>query len=149
MKVVQIEGRCGEHLLKRKIQRDSAIAESLESALPLLFFQRPDPYALVLLALTFASLDAMAALAESSSTMSGYKALHCPLPNTERAMPTKLDISRDGSKLCYASGKVVCVRSTTNAGDCDVYTKHMGKVNVAKFSPNGEWVASVGRARRD
>lgn len=79
----------------------------------------------------------MAALAAST-----VNSLFPPNPPTERAMPAKIDISKDGSRICYGSGKCVVVREAKMGGSAEVYKEHQGTVAVARFSPNGQWIAS-------
>ena len=42
----------------------------------------------------------------------------------------------------YTNGKSVVLRSLRNPMLCDMYTEHGYAATVARFSPNGEWVAS-------
>jgi hypothetical protein len=46
----------------------------------------------------------------------------------------------------YTNGKNVIVRSLKDPGLCDVYTEHGYAATVARFSPNGEWIASADSA---
>eukprot|EP00823_Brevimastigomonas_motovehiculus_P008484 TRINITY_DN7793_c0_g1_i1.p1 TRINITY_DN7793_c0_g1~~TRINITY_DN7793_c0_g1_i1.p1 ORF type:complete len:632 (-),score=148.85 TRINITY_DN7793_c0_g1_i1:171-2066(-) len=63
-----------------------------------------------------------------------------PLPETIRGYAVQLYAHKD--KLVYGSGKMVVIRSLKNPSEADYFLEHKGKVNVAAFSPNGEWIAS-------
>ncbi|CAM6093161.1 unnamed protein product [Calypogeia fissa] len=44
--------------------------------------------------------------------------------------------------IAYANGRSVILRNLANPLEVDVYGEHSYNVTVARFSPNGEWVAS-------
>ena len=48
--------------------------------------------------------------------------------------------------MLYTNGKNVIIRDLKNPGLCDVYTDHGYAATVARFSPNGEWIASADAA---
>mmetsp|Transcript_49214 Transcript_49214/g.73180 ORF Transcript_49214/g.73180 Transcript_49214/m.73180 type:complete len:622 (+) Transcript_49214:79-1944(+) len=66
-----------------------------------------------------------------------------PLPVTERGRPTKIYVHKDGDTVIYANKTAVIARSLSDPSKIPtVYTQHRAKVTVAKFSPNGNYVAS-------
>lgn len=64
-------------------------------------------------------------------------------PTTVRGAASQFDCSPDGANLIYVQGKNVVVRST-NPSDPSayVYQEHKKECTVARFSPNGNFVAS-------
>lgn len=44
--------------------------------------------------------------------------------------------------MIYTNGRCVCIRDLEDPSKGFTFTEHKAKVNVAQFSPNGEWVAS-------
>lgn len=44
----------------------------------------------------------------------------------------------------YYSGKYIVVKNINDPSDCFIYRGHSQPTTVAKFSPNGYWVASAG-----
>lgn len=46
-------------------------------------------------------------------------------------------------QIVYSNGKSIVIRSLKNPELCDIYSEHMYAATVARFSPNGEWVASA------
>lgn len=73
-----------------------------------------------------------------------------PLPETRRGYPTHLyaitqkpsKLTKGGDKLLYGNGRSVVIRDLDDPSKATTFTEHKGKVMVAQFSPNGEWVAS-------
>lgn len=63
-------------------------------------------------------------------------------PHTERGTAGKLDICEDGKAILTCSGKAVVIRDARQLTKCEAYTEHTKIVNVARFSPNGNYVAS-------
>lgn len=45
-------------------------------------------------------------------------------------------------RIIYANGKSIVIRSLKNPLESDTYIDHQYATTVAKFSPNGSWVAS-------
>ncbi len=66
-----------------------------------------------------------------------------PNPSTERGDNLVLGTHPKEPKIIYPSGKFIVVRDVTNPTDVFVYRGHNAKTTVAKFSPNGFWVASA------
>ncbi|CAM9279760.1 unnamed protein product [Ascophyllum nodosum] len=66
-----------------------------------------------------------------------------PNPSTERGDHFHLGTHPKEPKIIYPSGKFVVVRDVVNPSDVFVYRGHNAKTTVAKFSPNGFWVASA------
>ena len=66
-----------------------------------------------------------------------------PNPSTERGDNLVLGTHPKEPKIIYPSGKFIVVRDVTNPTDVFVYRGHNSKTTVAKFSPNGFWVASA------
>uniref|UniRef100_A0A7S2S063 Anaphase-promoting complex subunit 4 WD40 domain-containing protein n=1 Tax=Rhizochromulina marina TaxID=1034831 RepID=A0A7S2S063_9STRA len=58
-------------------------------------------------------------------------------------MPSSMALHPKEPRLIYAAGRTVVARSIANAADSFVYRGHNYPVTVAKFSPNGYWVASA------
>ncbi|CAM9495565.1 unnamed protein product, partial [Choristocarpus tenellus] len=69
-----------------------------------------------------------------------------PNPSTERGNNFHLGVHPKEPKVIYPSGKFIVVRDIENPADCFVYRGHNSKTTVAKFSPNGFWVASADTA---
>eukprot|EP00619_Florenciella_sp_RCC1007_P001770 CAMPEP_0205917092 /NCGR_PEP_ID=MMETSP1325-20131115/8937_1 /ASSEMBLY_ACC=CAM_ASM_000708 /TAXON_ID=236786 /ORGANISM="Florenciella sp., Strain RCC1007" /LENGTH=213 /DNA_ID=CAMNT_0053284465 /DNA_START=18 /DNA_END=656 /DNA_ORIENTATION=- len=88
----------------------------------------------------------MAAAADSGNCfVSDEKlALHiAPNPLSERGVPTTFYAHPKEPRLIYGSGNLVVVRSLENPSDTFIYRGHNAPVTVAKFAPNGFWVASA------
>lgn len=67
-----------------------------------------------------------------------------PNPATARGAALHVYAHPREPKIIYPSGKYVVVKSLVDPSDCFVYRSHSHPVTVAKFSPNGYWVASGG-----
>lgn len=65
-----------------------------------------------------------------------------PGPVLERGHALNLYAHPKEPRLIYGFGKFVVVRSMTDSADNFVYRGHKHAVKVARFSPNGYWVAS-------
>lgn len=72
-----------------------------------------------------------------------FKSHWAPNPSTERGDSFHLGAHPKESKIIYPSGKFIVVRDVVKSADCFVYRGHNAKTTVAKFSPNGFWVASA------
>ena len=68
------------------------------------------------------------------ATMS-LKNIYAPAPLTTRGQPTHISLHPDGSKLAYACGRTVVIRSISNALAADVYSEHAKNVTAVKISP--------------
>ncbi|KAF0982040.1 hypothetical protein FDP41_011901 [Naegleria fowleri] len=66
------------------------------------------------------------------------------VPCTERGRSTFISAapSKFPNKFTYGSGNFVLIRDLNNQLDIDYYTQHTHKVNVAKYSPTGYYIAS-------
>jgi WD40 repeat protein len=69
-----------------------------------------------------------------------------PNPATERGAGVHVNEHPKENKIIYPSGKFVVVKSLDDPSDCFVYRGHQYPCTVAKFSPNGYWVASADTA---
>src|SRR4051794_22841744 len=65
-----------------------------------------------------------------------------PLPKTRRGYGIQLYSHPTKAHYIYTNGKNVIIRSFTDLQDNLVFSEHKADVNVARFSPNGNWVAS-------
>lgn len=72
-----------------------------------------------------------------------FKSHWAPNPSTERGDNFHLGTHPKEPKIIYPSGKFIVVRDMVNPADTFVYRGHNTKTTVAKFSPNGFWVASA------
>lgn len=73
-----------------------------------------------------------------------------PLPSVTRGVPTVLGADPKGKNLLYCNGASVILRNLKDPRCNDVYTQHAKKVNVAKYSPSGFYIASaddIGKVR--
>ena len=65
-------------------------------------------------------------------------------PNTVRGEPTIISFHpKEKGRVIYPNGKYIVVRNLDNPGDTFIYRGHNANTTVAKFSPNGFWVASA------
>jgi len=64
-----------------------------------------------------------------------------PLPETQRGYGRIISSSKN-NQIAYGCGKAVVVRSLLNPSEGFMFHEHKANVNVATFSPNGEWIAS-------
>lgn len=65
-----------------------------------------------------------------------------PNPSTERGVPLVINAHPKENKIIYPSGKYIIVRNLDDPNDTFIYRGHATTTTVAKFSPNGFWVAS-------
>ena len=63
------------------------------------------------------------------------KNIYAPAPLTTRGQPTHISLHPDGSKLAYACGRTVVIRSISNPLAADVYSEHAKNVTAVKISP--------------
>lgn len=75
---------------------------------------------------------------------------HAAVPSTERGRGILVSADPKTPSIVYCNGRTVFIRRLDNPLEVDVYREHPAPVSVARFSPNGEWVASgdaVGNVR--
>ncbi|KAM1026554.1 hypothetical protein ACFX2J_039350 [Malus domestica] len=65
------------------------------------------------------------------------------VPSTERGRGILISGDPKSDKLLYTNGRSVIIMSLQNPLDVAVYAEHAYPVTVARFSPNGEWIASA------
>jgi WD40 repeat protein len=65
-----------------------------------------------------------------------------PLPNTKRGYGIVLTGHAGKDLFCYGYQTHVVLRSLSDPSKAELFSEHKAKVNVARVSPNGEWVAS-------
>ncbi|KAI9293085.1 WD40 repeat-like protein [Neoconidiobolus thromboides FSU 785] len=70
------------------------------------------------------------------------KGLFACSPSTQRGEPTVLDVNPKGDKFLYTNGRSVYIRDLENPSICDEYYEHLTTTTVARFSNNGNYVAS-------
>ncbi|TGJ78779.1 hypothetical protein E0Z10_g9984 [Xylaria hypoxylon] len=56
-------------------------------------------------------------------------------PVTTRGQPTQLSTDPAGTKIAYASGKSIFLRSIDDPSDCIQYTEHTAQTTVARIAP--------------
>lgn len=65
------------------------------------------------------------------------------LPGTERGRGILIAGDAKTERFAYTNGRSVVLRSLENPLECSIYSEHAYATTVARFSPNGEWVASA------
>lgn len=68
--------------------------------------------------------------------------IEAPNPSTARGQSVTINYHPKEPRIIYPSGRFIIVRSLDDPSDCFVYRGHSANTTVAKFSPNGFWVAS-------
>mmetsp|Transcript_25474 Transcript_25474/g.37581 ORF Transcript_25474/g.37581 Transcript_25474/m.37581 type:complete len:625 (+) Transcript_25474:69-1943(+) len=66
-----------------------------------------------------------------------------PNPSTVRGSTTHIYAHPREPRIIYPSGKYIIVKNLEDPSDCFIYRGHSQPTTVAKFSPNGYWVASA------
>lgn len=64
-------------------------------------------------------------------------------PSPARGQSCRLNTSPDGSKIIYPSGSNIIIRDINDPSQSQVMAEHGKKTTVAKYSPNGQWIASA------
>uniref|UniRef100_A0A0C9RR32 TSA: Wollemia nobilis Ref_Wollemi_Transcript_95_2686 transcribed RNA sequence n=1 Tax=Wollemia nobilis TaxID=56998 RepID=A0A0C9RR32_9CONI len=67
---------------------------------------------------------------------------HASVPSTERGRGILIAGDAKSNSIVYCNGRSVIIRSLDNPVEAFVYGEHSYPATVARFSPNGEWVAS-------
>lgn len=65
-----------------------------------------------------------------------------PTPLCERGTSFVLGADPKGKKILYCVGKIVVIRDIENPAKSDIYSEHVHNVKVAKYAPNGNYIAS-------
>ncbi|GAB2296982.1 Actin-interacting protein 1-2 [Dionaea muscipula] len=64
-------------------------------------------------------------------------------PSTERGRGILISGDPKSNTILYCNGRSVIIRSLDNPQNVSVYGEHGYPVTVARYSPNGEWIASA------
>lgn len=67
---------------------------------------------------------------------------HASVPITERGRGILVAGDAKSGSIVYCNGRSVIIRSLKDPSQVEVYGEHGYPVTVARFSPNGEWIAS-------
>uniref|UniRef100_A0A7C9A4N7 Uncharacterized protein n=1 Tax=Opuntia streptacantha TaxID=393608 RepID=A0A7C9A4N7_OPUST len=65
------------------------------------------------------------------------------VPSTERGRGILIAGDSKSNTILYCNGRSVIIRSLDNPQKVQVYGEHAYPVTVARYSPNGEWIASA------
>lgn len=65
------------------------------------------------------------------------------VPSTERGRGILISGDAKSNNILYCNGRSVIIRSLDNPQQVSVYGEHGYAVTVARYSPNGEWIASA------
>lgn len=63
-------------------------------------------------------------------------------PVTERGSSVQINADPSATKFLYSNGPTVYIRDLKNPTVVELYNGHSHKVNVAKYSPSGQYIAS-------
>ncbi len=63
-------------------------------------------------------------------------------PSTERGRGILISGDAKSGSIVYCNARSVIIRSLANPLNVEIYGEHAYPTTVAKFSPNGEWIAS-------
>ncbi|BAT93877.1 Actin-interacting protein [Vigna angularis] len=64
-------------------------------------------------------------------------------PSTERGRGILISGDSKSNNILYCTGRSVIIRNLENPLQVSVYSEHAYPVTVARYSPNGEWIASA------
>ena len=67
---------------------------------------------------------------------------HAAVPSTERGRGILISADPKSPSIVYCNGRTIFIRRLDDPLQIDLYRDHQVPVSVARFSPNGEWVAS-------
>ncbi|XP_039121370.1 actin-interacting protein 1-2 [Dioscorea cayenensis subsp. rotundata] len=65
------------------------------------------------------------------------------VPSTERGRGILISGDPKSDSIVYCNGRSVIIRSLSSPLEASIYGEHAYQATVARFSPNGEWVASA------
>lgn len=65
------------------------------------------------------------------------------MPSTERGRGILISGDPKSNKILYCNGRSVIILNLDNPLDVSVYGEHAYQATVARYSPNGEWIASA------
>lgn len=65
------------------------------------------------------------------------------IPSTERGRGILISGDAKSNAVLYCNGRAVIIRYLDRPLDVSVYSDHAYQTTVARFSPNGEWIASA------
>lgn len=65
------------------------------------------------------------------------------VPSTERGRGILISGDPKSDTILYCNGRSVLIRSLQRPQDVEVYGEHGYAATVARYSPNGEWIASA------
>lgn len=75
--------------------------------------------------------------------MANLSETYACIPSTERGRGILISANPKNNAILYCNGRSVFIRHLDKPLDVSVYTDHAYPTTVARFSPNGEWVASA------
>lgn len=65
------------------------------------------------------------------------------VPSTERGRGILISGDPKSDSIIYCNGRAVIIRRLDAPMDVSIYGEHAHQTTVARFSPNGEWIASA------
>lgn len=75
--------------------------------------------------------------------MANLSETHACAPSTERGRGILISGDQKSNNILYCTGRSVIIRNLDNPLLVSVYGEHAYPVTVARYSPNGEWIASA------
>lgn len=90
----------------------------------------------------------MSGFSDANAFLVASEATHqyCPNPSTERGCGVMMSAHPSKPLIVYPSGKLIVIRDLENSANSFVYRGHLAEATVAKFSPNGAYVASADKS---